>query len=70
MKACRRGKRRRGSGSAYRVQSGGSHGRRLASWHRDHKAIAALRDSVGTTLDLFAPAECANYFKAAGYDPD
>lgn len=34
------------------------------------RTIAALWDSVGTTLDLFTPAECANYFKAAGYDPD
>jgi hypothetical protein len=27
-------------------------------------------DTVGSLLDLFTPAECANYFKAAGYDPD
>ncbi|MET3524673.1 hypothetical protein ABID25_006544, partial [Mesorhizobium abyssinicae] len=25
---------------------------------------------VGTVLDLFTPNECANYFKAAGYEPD
>ena len=34
------------------------------------RTIAAPWDSVGALLDLFSPAECANYFKAAGYDPD
>ncbi|HET9961919.1 MAG TPA: IS630 family transposase [Nitrospiraceae bacterium] len=34
------------------------------------RTIAALWDAVGPLLDLFTPAECANYFKAAGYDPD
>ncbi len=34
------------------------------------RTIAALWDTVGAVLDLFSPAECANYFKAAGYDPD
>jgi hypothetical protein len=24
----------------------------------------------GQLLDQFTPAECANYFQAAGYDPD
>lgn len=34
------------------------------------RMIATLWDAVGPLLDLFTPAECANYFKAAGYDPD
>lgn len=34
------------------------------------RIIAALWDAVGSGLDLFTPAEGANYFKAAGYDPD
>ncbi|EIM73403.1 transposase [Nitratireductor aquibiodomus RA22] len=34
------------------------------------RTIAALWGAVGSLLDLFTPDECANYFKAAGYDPD
>lgn len=34
------------------------------------RTIKALWDAVGPLLDLFTPAECANYFKAAGYDPE
>lgn len=34
------------------------------------RTITALWDAVGPLLNLFTPAECANYFKAAGYDPD
>ena len=34
------------------------------------RTIAALWDAVGTILECFTPDECANYFKAAGYDPD
>jgi transposase len=34
------------------------------------RTIDALWDAVGPILGLFTPAECANYFKAAGYDPD
>ena len=34
------------------------------------RTIAALWDAVGSVIELFTPAECANYFKAAGYDPD
>jgi hypothetical protein len=30
----------------------------------------ALLDAVGSIVELFSPAECENYFKAAGYDPD
>lgn len=34
------------------------------------RTIAALWNTVGAVVDLFTPAECANYFKAAGYEPD
>jgi transposase len=34
------------------------------------RTIKALSDAVGAVVDLFTPAECANYFKAAGYEPD
>ena len=34
------------------------------------RTIGALWDQIGTMLNLFTPAECANYFKAAGYEPD
>jgi len=34
------------------------------------RTIAALWDTVGSLIVLFTPTECANYFKAAGYDPD
>lgn len=32
------------------------------------RTIDALWQTVGTLIPLFLPAECANYFKAAGYD--
>ena len=34
------------------------------------RTITALWDAVGSLVELFSPAECANYFKAAGYEPD
>lgn len=34
------------------------------------RTIPALWDTVGAVLDRFTQAECANYFRAAGYDPD
>ena len=34
------------------------------------RTVKALWDVVGSVVDLFTPAECANYFKAAGYEPD
>ena len=34
------------------------------------RTIADLWNAVGQLLDQFTPAECANYFRAAGYDPD
>lgn len=34
------------------------------------RTINALWDTVGTLIDRFTPAECANYFRAAGYEPE
>ena len=32
------------------------------------RTVGALWDRIGILLDAFTPAECANYFTAAGYD--
>lgn len=37
---------------------------------RAERSISALWDAAGAIVGLFSPDECANYFKAAGYDPD
>lgn len=37
---------------------------------RAERTIDALWDAVGELVHHFKPAECANYFRAAGYDPD
>jgi len=37
---------------------------------RAERTIQALWDAVGSIIDLITPAECANFFKAAGYKPD
>jgi transposase len=37
---------------------------------RAERSISALWDAVGAIVELFPPTECANYFTAAGYDPD
>jgi transposase len=34
------------------------------------RTVGALWDRIGITLNAFTPAECANYFSAAGYKPD
>jgi transposase len=34
------------------------------------RSLGALWDRIGTLLDAFTPAECANYFAAAGYEPE
>jgi transposase len=34
------------------------------------RTVGALWDRIGITLDAFTPAECANYFRAAEYEPD
>ncbi|WP_201269280.1 IS630-like element ISRm10-1 family transposase [Sinorhizobium meliloti] len=37
---------------------------------RAERKIDALWDAVGALIPRFTPDECANYFRAAGYDPD
>lgn len=37
---------------------------------RAERKIDALWDAVGTLIHRFTSEECANYFRAAGYDPD
>jgi transposase len=37
---------------------------------RAERKIDALWDAVGVLMPRFTGTECANYFKAAGYDPD
>ena len=32
------------------------------------RTISGLWDTIGRIIDLFPASECANYFKAAGYD--
>lgn len=32
------------------------------------RTLEGLWATIGRCLDLFLPPECANYFKAAGYD--
>ena len=32
--------------------------------------VDGLRDAIAHIIDLFTPSECANYFAAAGYEPD
>ena len=34
----------------------------------EERTVAGLWDAIGRIVDLFTPAECANYFSAAGYD--
>jgi transposase len=34
------------------------------------RTIDGLWTTIGRLLDLFTPQECANYFAAAGYEPD
>jgi transposase len=34
------------------------------------RTVDGLWKAIGRLLDLFPPAECANYFAAAGYDAD
>ncbi len=32
------------------------------------RTVEGLWTAIGTLVDAFSPAECANYFAAAGYD--
>ena len=34
------------------------------------RTVDSLWAAIGRFVDLFTPDECANYFAAAGYDPD
>ena len=34
------------------------------------RTVEGLWAAIGRLLDAFTPAKCANYFEAAGYDPD
>ena len=34
------------------------------------RTVDALWATIARLLDAFTPAECVNYFKAAGYEPD
>ena len=34
------------------------------------RTVAGLWSAIGRIVDTFSPTECANYFAAAGYDPD
>jgi transposase len=34
------------------------------------RTVGALWDRIGILIEAFTPAECANYFRAAGYEPD
>ncbi len=34
------------------------------------RTVEALWDTIGALSATFSPTECANYFSAAGYDPD
>ena len=34
------------------------------------RTVPGLWAAIGTLLDSFAPQECANYFRAAGYEPN
>ncbi len=39
-------------------------------WKAAERTIEALWATVGSAIDAFTPTDCANYFKAAGYEPD
>jgi transposase len=34
------------------------------------RSVEGLWHLIGPLIDVFGPQECANYFAAAGYDPD
>lgn len=34
------------------------------------RTIDALDAAIAAALDAFSPEQCANYFAAAGYEPD
>ncbi|MBF0326941.1 MAG: IS630 family transposase, partial [Alphaproteobacteria bacterium] len=34
------------------------------------RTVTGLWSLIGRLVDLFLPAECANYFRSCGYEPD
>lgn len=34
------------------------------------RTVGGLWDLIGRLVDIFKPAECANYFSSCGYDPE
>jgi transposase len=34
------------------------------------RTVDALWDAIADAIDLFTPAECANFFRASGYEPE
>ena len=39
-------------------------------WALHYPLKAAVWEAIGRIVATFSPPECANYFAAAGYDPD
>ncbi|MBB5041105.1 transposase [Shinella fusca] len=37
---------------------------------RAERTISALWNAASSIIELLTPTECANYFRAAGYEPD
>ena len=37
---------------------------------RAERTVTVILDAVGDVLRAFTPTECANFFTAAGYEPD
>ena len=62
--------------SRYGMAHAQSFARRFIAGETLEEAIAAARtvealwNAIGRIIDTFTPAECANYFAAAGYDPE
>jgi transposase len=36
----------------------------------EERTVGGLWDLIGKLVDIFKPAECANYFSSCGYDPE
>ncbi len=34
------------------------------------RTVSGLWDLIGRLVDIFQPAECANYFRSCGYEPE
>jgi hypothetical protein len=44
--------------------------RKISNSTAGERSVEGLWHLIGKLLDAFSPKECANYFAAAGYDPD